>query len=176
VLIGFILLILFRRIGRIKKRLIKTGLSFLVFVLPFLSYFIAYPIYEGDFSNNYSVLEKSNEYIELEPNKLIVISIANCPYCYDAMGRLKKMKSRIRNMDIEYRVCSSDSNSLSWYEEQSGDDIEVLLSVDSEGLSKLANGRFPTFVLLQDQEMFIWSNDNFGVAAMDEVEAKFMEK
>jgi hypothetical protein len=41
-------------------------------------------------------------------------------------------------------------------------------------MSELAFGVFPTFVLVDgDKTLRTWSNDNFGVSAMDEIELNF---
>lgn len=173
IVIGLVLMILFRKKFKHSNKVIRSLFSILILIIPFICYFIIQPIYEGDFSNTNKEYNLEAKYSELKPNKLIVISIANCPYCYDAMGQLKKMRSRSPNLEIEYIVCSQDSSSIDWYKSNADSEIDVRLASNSDALVELAEGRFPTFVLLEDKNILTWSNDNFGVSAMDLIEAKF---
>ena len=173
VLLGVVLMLFFIKKNSLKSRFLKLGMSFCLLLIPFLIYFVISPIYEGDFTNSSIEKKVTQESAELSENKLTVISIANCPYCYDAIDRLKKMKSRSTNLEIEFRVCSSDSNSMEWYKEKSKNDIAILLSENLIGLSEVAEGRYPTFVLREGDDLKIWSNDQFGVAALDEIEKMF---
>ncbi|MCH2231489.1 MAG: DsbA family protein [Crocinitomicaceae bacterium] len=174
VLIGLIIVLLF------KKRLKKLGLilrlliKFIILLIPFVVYFAIAPIYQGDFSNNSIEIEKIKDYSELKGKKLVVLTIPGCPYCYEALGRMKKLKERVPNIEIEYLVCHPDEETTTWYKDEAGKDVEVKLALNPDAMAQLAVGSFPTFVLVEeDQKLRTWSNDNFGVSAMDELELKF---
>ena len=87
---------------------------------------------------------------------------------------MKKIKQREPNISIEYIVCSSDTLAKEWYDNEGDGIIDVRLAKDIESMSRLAKGRYPTFVLVDDSgELKTWSNDSFGVVAIDEVEKSF---
>ncbi len=174
VLIGLIIVLL------LKKRLTKLGfilrllIKLTIVLIPFVVYFAIAPIYQGDFSNNSIEIEKIKDYSELKGKKLVVLTIPGCPYCYEALGRMKKLKERVPNIEIEYLVCHPDEETTTWYKDEAGKDVEVKLAVNPDAMAQLAVGSFPTFVLIEeDQKLRTWSNDNFGVSAMDELELKF---
>ncbi len=175
ILIGIISIVLLKRILKLKSKWIKFALQTVFFVLPFVLYFMIAPIYEGDFSNNSVQVMKSNSMEELTGKKLYVLSIPNCPYCYEAIGRMKVLKERVPSAKIEYVVCSSDSinaaSYLEWYSSEAGELINVRLANNVEEMAKLADHAFPTFVLVDgNKPLKKWNNDSFGVVAMDEVE------
>ena len=67
-----------------------------------------------------------------------------------------------------------DSTSIDWYKNKGGDNIEVRLAKNKEEMTKIAQHAFPTFVLVDnDRPLKTWTNDNFGVFAMDEIELEF---
>jgi thioredoxin-related protein len=171
-LIGILFVYLFRKTYRKAKKPLRWLLSIAIVVISFTTYFLYAPIYEGDFSNNSTEVEKTEELAELTGKKLIVISIPGCPYCYDAIDKMLILKNRVPTAEIEYVVCgTTDSLALEWYKEKGGDAINVRLSENSEALSKLAGGSFPAFVIVDNNKILTkWSNDSFGVSALDEVE------
>lgn len=180
VLLGFVLLYVFRK--RFKKSVwIKWLLRLVFLVLPFGLYFIYSPIYEGDFSNNSVEVERSPSNAELEGKKLYVLSIPGCPFCYQAIDKIAVLKQREPNIEVEYIVCTSDSltraegGALQWYQDKGADIITVRFSDSTLAMSRIADGRFPTFVLSQGNKrpLKVWSNSNFGAGAMDELELTF---
>ncbi len=172
VLIGFILIFLFRK-KFAKKPLLKWAVRLVLLVLPFGAYFLYSPIYEGDFTNSSVEVERIPSYDELNGVKLYVISMPQCKYCYGSIDRALRLKERVPEAEIEYVVCSQleDQEYLNWYQEKAGDAINVRFADSTMALNMLAEGRFPTFILADgDKPLKKWSNDNFGVMAMDEVE------
>lgn len=171
VVVGILFVIFTKGLFR-SQRILNRIVRLILFFLPFGVYFAVAPIYEGDFSNVSSTTEKSAEFSELSGKRLVVISIPNCPFCKESMNRLKVLQERLPDAIIEYRVClSSDSTALDWYIESAGESIGVQFAENSEALSTLAQGAYPTFVLVDgNKPLKSWSNNNFGVSAMDEVE------
>ncbi len=156
---------------RIKKWL---RLVFALLVLPsfFIAYFIFHPIYQGDFSNGKRLVKSADKHPQITVNKLIIIALPNCPFCYEAMDRMFYLKKRDPKMQIEYIVCSSDTTAVEWYKQKSKGRITISLAKDPVALSDLANHAFPAFAIKNsDGTLSIWSNDNFGVRAIDEVES-----
>lgn len=171
ILLGLILLFLFRK--RFKKNaLLKWSLRLVLLVLPFGAYFAYSPIYQGDFSNAGEEIPRDSTFAELTGDKLVVIAIPGCPFCMEAMDRMKLLHERMPDAVIEYRLCTGDSLAIDWYSEKAGDDIQLSLANNVLAMSELAQHKFPTFILVHGDNRPIkrWSNDSFGVAAMDEVE------
>ena len=174
-ILGFILVLILRK--KILKfgRILRMFFQIFTFSLFFLVYFSFYPIYEGDFTNYSTQIQQSKENNELEGKKLIVLSIPGCPYCYESIGKMKKLIERNPSVKIEFLVCSNDESTLDWYKEETGSIIGVHLAKNPQAMAELAKGSFPTFVLVNDDNsLTVWSNSSFGVLAMDEVEDAFI--
>lgn len=169
-LIGVLIWLIIKR--RMKKRVWKIITLLAFILLPFFAYFMMHPIYEGDFSNKSVKVTQSSELDSLETDRLIVISIPNCPFCQESVGRMLALKERHPNVEIEYRVCANDSMSaeaVATYKSLAGKKIAVTAANDERNLGNMAEMSFPTFVLVTKSGKFKWSNDNFGVGALDEV-------
>ena len=173
-LIGLFLLLLFSKI-HFKKKWPKRIISIIVSFIPVSVYFAIYPIYEGDFSNQGI---KSNSQIIFPASKsLTVVVLPDCPYCYQSISLINKLKSRNLNMSINYWVVSSDtlppktgilSKIPAHYHSYQRHDITEM--------SQLVLGTFPCFVLSDKGKVQkVWNNNQFGVRALDEIEAFFVE-
>jgi hypothetical protein len=169
-ILGLAIWTLFRK--RMQKRWLRGTTLLLSVVIPFALYFILYPIYEGDFSNNSEKVALIPE-LKSGQQKLVVITIPGCPFCMESVHRMKDFKKRNPAVDIEYRVCSTDPIDLKVYKETAGKAFPVVLAQDIGKLSGLAESAFPAFILTDGQSGVRWSNDHFGVAALDEVEGRF---
>jgi hypothetical protein len=81
------------------------------------------------------------------------------------------LKARNPEMRIKFIVCTSNTEDLKDYIAEGGKDIVVSKTNNSETLSKMAEGKFPTFVMIKNNKAtYRWSNDQFGCLAMDELE------
>lgn len=171
ILIGICVVFLFRNKLKFKKRILTILVRLVVLVIPFAIYFRFYPIYEGDFSNAARKVSRTDKNSELLDEKLYVLSIPGCPYCAQAMSRMLQLKDRNPDLQIEYIVVSSDSTSTKDYETMGKGEIEVSLAQNMEEMSKIALGGYPSFVLSEKgNSLSAWSNDGFGVRALDQVE------
>lgn len=174
IIMGILLVFILRNRMKFKNRIVRVFLKLILLVAPFALYFLFYPIYQGDFSNNSEQVKRTEETSEINGEKLYVLSMANCPHCKEAMTRMLLLKERNPNLEIEYVVCHTDSAALTFYTEVSDGKIDVRLAKNPEAISELANHSFPTFVLSQKVgSLKRWSNNSFGVRALDEVEALF---
>lgn len=176
ILIGLILVFLLRNKLRIKNKFLRITTKLVVFTVPFGIYFATNPIYEGDFSNNCVLIERTVDYTELEDSKLYVLSIPGCPFCKMAMSKMIQLEERTPGLEIEYLVCSEDSTTLDFYTEINEGKIPIKLAKKPIELMELSEGTFPTYVLVKKNEpLKTWSNQNFGVRALDEVESLMHE-
>lgn len=172
-LLGLFLLLLFNKI-HFKKKWPKRISSIFVFLVPLSVYFAIYPIYEGDFSNQGI---KPTSQIKFPASKaLTVVVLPDCPYCYQSISLINKLKSRNPNMPINYWVVSSDTlppkaGILSKIPTQ----YHVYQRHDITEMSQLVLGTFPCYVLSDSGNVQkVWNNNQFGVRALDEIEAFFI--
>ena len=172
ILLGLILILLLQKI-HFNKIWLKWLVFVFVFILPFSVYFAIYPIYEGDFSN---LGIKPNSKIKFPSSKtLTAVVLPDCPYCHQAIPLIDKIKSRNSKMSINYWVVSSDSlppktGILSKIPSK----YQVFQRHDVVEISQLVLGTFPCFVLSDHNKANkVWNNNQFGVRALDEIEAFF---
>lgn len=157
-----------------SKNIYLKVLSVLVIFIPFIVYFSLHPIYQGDFTNEAKVVQYSETIKDLNGHKLVVISMPGCPYCKESVLFFKEIKKRHPKLKVEYAVTSDDSRNLAFYEAVIKGEFPLHLAESPERLNQVARGRFPTFVLVNGkQPMKVWSNNTFGVAALDEVVNSF---
>lgn len=160
---------------RSKSTLMKI-VSIIAIFIPFGIYFAINPIYEGDFSNTSITVQRTAEMSELKGKKLVVISLPGCKYCKESIQVLKEIQDRHKNLEVEYVVTSSNSSDLDFYLEKSKGIFPVRLAENVEAMAKLANGHFPTYVLVNNDKPFeTWSNNTFGISALDKVVRNFKE-
>ena len=172
ILMGLILVYLVRKRVRFKLRIVNVFLKLVIIAIPFILYFAFYPIYQGDFTNGAERVKRTESNAEISGQKLVVIAIPGCQYCEGAMNTVKLLKKRNPSLEIEYIVCSSDSSTTKTYSELGNGEINVRLAKNSRAMSALAKGRYPTFVLSEENlPLTRWSNDGFGVRALDQVES-----
>lgn len=163
ILIG---IILFKK----AKTLTFKILSIFIIFIPFAVYFYFQPIYQGDFTNEAKVVQHSDTIKDLTGHKLVVISMPGCPYCKESVLLFKEIKKKHPNLKVEYAVTSDDSRNLIFYEEVIQGEFPLYLAENSEHLIQIAEGRFPTFALVNGkQPIRVWTNNTFGVIALDEV-------
>lgn len=170
---GLILGLLFNRFFKIKKKAKKILILSLSMLLLFGIYFAYSPIYQGDFSNNSLKIDRTVELSEIQEKHLYVITIPGCPFCAESINRMKKLQKRNPNVVIDYIVCNGDSSALDWYSKEVGSTISVHLAKNNKAIAGLSKHKYPSFVFSNGKEINYWSNDGFGVSAMDEIESNF---
>lgn len=169
VLSGVLLALIIARFLKLKGALRYVSLT-TVSLIPFIVYFAVHPIYEGDFANNGKKLSMDVSYEDFKEEGIYMISIPNCPYCYESLDVLLKLQERMGDGKVKMLICSSDSGSIEWYEEKVLSKFLIRLAVERDKLADLVEGRFPAFALKTTEGIKIWSNSEFGVRALDEVE------
>jgi hypothetical protein len=138
---------------------------------PFAIGFAEHPIYEDmlwDLSADMSTVKFTSDYADAD---LVVIAIADCPYCKRAVTELKAMHERNPDMRMRMVVCTADSVWLEPYEQEANDAFEVVMATDMDMLATQAGGHFPAYVLVRDgKPVCRWSNNEWGPLAKDVVE------
>jgi hypothetical protein len=145
-------------------------------LVTFSLYFSFYPIFQGDFSNEKKVFKRNESMIELKENRLIILSLPGCPYCLESMERMRIVKQRHPEITIEYKLCHGDSSAIKWFQNKGKNDFDYSLASDVKMTSKLAAGLYPTYILTNKSSLKVWSVEQFGMAAIDEVEEVLSKK
>lgn len=168
IIIGILLFrFVFKRVEGKGWKLLST----LIIFIPFLAYFAFVPIYQGDFTDNSTVTKRTAKHTELTGKKLVVIAIPGCPYCSSAMESMVNLKAKNPNLQIEYIVLSTDSEALVPYKKLSNGKIDVVLAENIDAMQAIAQGSYPSFVIVDGKKpLKRWSNNDFGVVALDQVE------
>ncbi len=172
ILSGFFLALLSRKI-QLKKKWIKHTISTLLFALPFTIYFTLYPIYEGDLTNQ--GFKPKSKILFPTTKTLTVVVLPDCPYCHQSIPLIDKIKTRNPKMNINFWVVSSDSlPAKSGILSKIPSEFKILQRHDVLEISQLTSGTFPCFVLSDKKKVIqVWNNNQFGVRAIDEIEAFF---
>lgn len=170
ILVGFLLALLVNKKLLKLKSWMRTGLAVILFVLPFAAYFAYSPIFQGDFSNDAKESVLTSDLDELKGKQLIVLALPGCPFCAQSMGKAAKLIERNPGLQVTYIITRADQEALNWYGKMATTGINVVPAKNDKALSSLAKGKFPTFVIARGNTLRTWSNDGFGVLAIDEVE------
>ena len=149
----------------------KYAVVLFTVVAPFFIGFAQHPIYEDmvwDLSHDMSAVQHMPDYADAN---LVVIAIADCPYCKRAVSEMKALHERNPNMAMRMVVCTADSTWLEPYVQEANGAFEVVMATDMNVLATQAGGHFPAYVLVRDgKPARRWSNDEWGPLAKDAVE------
>jgi hypothetical protein len=172
ILFGLLLFLITRKLIKFNKWVNRLA-TIIIIAIPFSIYFALYPIYEGDFSNQGNKPKSSVKFSSTKA--LTVIALPDCPYCYQSISLMKKIKKRNPTIEISYWVVSSDT-----IPERTAilsvipNDFNVIQRHDVVEISNLALGTFPCYVLSEkNKALRVWNNNQFGVCALDEIEDFF---
>ena len=138
---------------------------------PFAIGFAEHPIYEDmlwDLSADMSTVKTTSDYVDAD---LVVIAIADCPYCKRAVTELKALHERNPDMRMRMVVCTADSTWLTPYQEGADKSFEVVMASDMDVMATHADGHFPAYVLVREGvPVCRWTNNEWGPRAKDIVE------
>ena len=173
ILCGILLFFQIKKIAFNKPILKYTSLLF-VLVLPFSLGFALHPIYEGDFSSIGNKISKNITPKEFKNDGLTVTTIPDCPFCFGSIEKLKQIKKRNPNIKIDFIVCSKNEKYLKTYKEEINGAFPVRIAENADSLAITSGFKFPTFFLVKNKKpIYSWSNDQFGVRAIDEFESNY---
>ena len=169
---GILLAYSFAKGFKIRAKIVKVLGVIILLAAPFAVGFMLHPIYDGDFSSEGTKVKVSTVKMD-EKYDLLIITIPGCPHCLASIEKLKKIKERNPDVNMLFSVCSSEKRDLEVYKTLIAEKFDIELAKDLEASVKLAEGRFPTFVQVKKGlPAYKWSNDEFGVGALDQFEAE----
>jgi hypothetical protein len=172
ILLGAFLIYFLKRI-KFKQIWLKVVFLSVVFVAPFTLYFSFFPIYEGDFTSQGSTPKSTH--IFPSNRSLTVVVLPNCPYCYQSILLMKKIKERNPHIPINYWVSTQDTlPSNTAILKVLPKEFKSIQRHDTEKISELVQGTYPCFVLSEKgKAVKLWNNNQIGVSALDEMEEFF---
>jgi hypothetical protein len=170
-ILGLLLAVLSVRMSKAlfgwKRLIVQVMLA----VAPFTIGFAQHPIYEDmiwDLSYDMSAVQSLPDYADVH---LVVIAIADCPYCMGAVSQLKALHHRNEALPMRMVVCTADSTWLEPYQQEASGAFEVVMATNMDMLATHAGGQFPAYVLVNDgRPVCRWSNNEWGPLAKDMVE------
>ena len=169
--IGFVLYLLIRKL-KVKNRILNLLKSIITIVFPISTYFIFYPIYEGDIFN---LGLKTKLTIELNTEKtLSIVVLPDCPFCLETIPLAKKLKARNPKMNIEYIIASRPNEFPHGIADKIPKNCNFRLESDLQKLGQVTHGAFPTYIISNNKTIVrLWRNEHFGTKALDEIETFF---
>lgn len=156
-----------------STKLITKIAGILAIFIPFSIYFAINPIYQGDFTNEARVVSMHEKVIELKDKKFVLVAMPGCPYCLQAIGFLKEFQKRNPKVTVEFLVTSSNPETLEPYAKEIDGAFKISLTEKPEEIGNLVEGHFPSYILVQGDEISVWTNNNFGVRAFDKIVNSF---
>lgn len=158
-------------IHKISKKWLKIFVIVIAFTLPFTLGFALHPIYEGDFSLNGEEITKNLSPLDFEKDGITVIAIPGCHFCFESIEKLKKIKKRNPKLSINFVVCCDEKKLLTDYIKEVNGAFTICNSKNPMALAKMSNHIFPSFIKVKNKKpIYSWSNDQFGVRAIDFIE------
>lgn len=173
VFLGLIVCFMVWRRTRKKARFVSIFIGLACLSLPFGLCFALNPIYEGDFSNESKHFHSKVYPKEFEQADLIMIGIPGCGFCLEATTKLKLLKQRNPNLRIKVLLCTTDSTQLEVFRKKLPQGIQVAMPYNHRDIFSLSNGKFPAFIFVNHRKggYTFWSNNQFGLRALDAVES-----
>jgi hypothetical protein len=153
------------------NKFLKLIIGFIILILPFLIGFVLNPIYEGDFSKQGTSVKSNLSPTDFKNDGLMVVTIPDCPFCFGAIEKLKIIKRRNPKLKIDFVVCSTNKQYIKNYIKEINGAFSIRLANNPEDLAKTSGFKFPTFFKVEKKKpTYKWSNDQFGVRAIDDFE------
>lgn len=133
--------------------------------------FIKYPIYEGDFSNDFEPNNTPMILDGLAKKQFAVITTPGCPFCHAAMADIKTMKERNQDLKISVIIVSPNSADTVEYRKILPKDISILVSEDFSYFDKVTHSSYPTWMEINDNSISkVWNNNQVGYKVKDYIE------
>lgn len=172
ILLGLLLAKLFLKKTISLKLLFRFPILFVVLLVPFSVYFAFVPIYEGDFSNEGREIKQK---LNLSEDKnLLIIILADCPYCIESIKTSKTLFKKEKKLKIEYVIVNGEKQDSIKFSRMLKGVAACSLIKNSIPLQEVTQGSFPSFIMTKNKKpKKVWNNNTFSVRAWDEIIATF---
>jgi hypothetical protein len=102
------------------------------------------------------------------------VILPGCPYCIETIELSKQMLHKNTNTKIRYMLTSEDQEGYWYFRKRLPKQIEVEIPDNPSIWMLTAAGEFPSYVLVKNQKVVkAWHNTEFGVQALDQINAYF---
>jgi glutaredoxin len=150
------------------KRVVVCALTA---VLPFAIGFVQHPIYEDLLWNLSQDMTNVEATVDYNNADLVVIAIADCPYCKRAVTEMKALHERNPELRMRMVVCTADSTWLEPYVAEAKGAFNVVMADNMDVMATHAGGHFPAYVQVSEgKPVSRWTNNEWGPVAKDAVE------
>jgi hypothetical protein len=153
-----------------KSRGLKKALSVFILVAGCGIAFAFHPIYEGDFTNTYRKMIVSGRKAEVFKPGLTMVALPGCQFCLARREDLNAFKKHHPSVGVNVIVINNDTLAMEEYKETLSENIHVEVTDDLSAIEMIIKGRYPSFFFKsssETQELIHWTNNEFGVTAMD---------
>ncbi len=168
ILLGLLLVkIIFKKIASLKL-LFRILILSVLLLLPFCIYFAVHPIYEGDLSNEGREIK---EVLNLPKDRdLLIIVLADCPYCLESVKTTKILIDKKKIMKVEYVIVNGEKQDSIKFSKMLKGMATCSLIKNSLPIQQTIQGSFPSFILVvNNKPKKVWNNNTFSVRAWDEI-------
>ena len=160
---------------RMKLKILRSSLSFVIGIAFCCVYFAFYPIYISDLDNEFRIenhVSKNNQ----NEAFLEVLVLPDCPHCIYSTDLIKKLALRNIDTQIVYKIVSNDGYGGGIEEKLKIEGLKYTFSLYDIYVKNLTKGSFPSFVFHEKgaNEVQVWNNNTFGSNALDYIEAKLV--
>ena len=166
------LIVAFFLFRKISAKLTRFALIGILGILPASIYFACFPIYHSDIKNDFRKLNLNQRSIRTQ-SSLEVMTLPNCPYCVESIPAIAKLKKRNPNLQIQYKILSSQKNGGHVASLLKKFQINYSFVGNTNEIKKITGGSFPSFAFYEKgtTSIMIWNNNSFGSCALDYIES-----
>lgn len=153
-----------------KSRGLKKAVSIFILIAGCGIAFAFHPIYEGDFTNTYRKMIVSGKKAEIFKPGLTMVALPGCQFCLARRDDLNAFKKHHPSVGVNVIVINNDTLAMEEYKETLSEDIHVEVTDNLSAIEMIIKGSYPSFFFKSStdtQELIHWTNNEFGVTAMD---------
>ena len=156
--------------NKIKNTILKGAVMLGISIIPVSSYLFFNPIYSGDIFKSGA---QTKTRIEFPKEKVLSIFVLpDCPFCHETINIAQLLAERNPTISIRFLITGTQSDKA--FKRIKLNQIIVSQNNEIDQTIYLTKGVFPTFVISENHKVVKrWTNNEFGVLALDEMEAFF---
>ena len=156
--------------NKIQNTILKGAVMLGISIIPVSSYLFFNPIYSGDLFKNGT---QARTRIEFPKEKVLSIFVLpDCPFCHETINIAQLLAERNPTISIRFLITGTQSDKA--FKRIKSAQMIVSQNKEIDQTIYLTKGVFPTFVISENHKVVKrWTNNEFGVLALDEIEAFF---
>lgn len=164
---------------KILKGHTRIWVPILAFVIPLASYFVASPIYEGDFNRNGSEKDIAENAIladvltyQADFNGVVCVASPHCPFCVEAVKDKMNLVFKRQKIDVLVYLAFGDDIMVKDFRKRSeANKIPILVNSNPNSGLDIDENVIPVFLFIKNNKIVhLWRNDQLGFPALDWME------